>query len=64
MRLWLLLFLLIIPFIAILHAFAIEVVINPYDDIDYENINIYTFFPTDEPECNCHGQEEFDFTKW
>ena len=43
-------FCLLIPIIAL----ALEVITDPYDDIDYESINVYTY-----NDCEC-PQESFD----
>lgn len=54
MRLYILLILLILPYILILRAFAVEVILNPYLGINHAEIQSYDLIdPYDECECGC-----------
>jgi hypothetical protein len=43
-----------------LNVIALEVVLNPYDSIDYDSINSY---PQNECSCNCSDYQENDFNQ-
>lgn len=47
----------------IAHSFALTVILEPYKDIDYENINVYDYNEDVESDCTCHYQN-FIFDKF
>lgn len=59
MKLWVLLILLSIPYILVLKAWAVEVILNPYEGIDYDEPNAYVFY--EEQGCHCHEEQNADF---
>ena len=44
-----------------LNAIAIDVIINPYNAIDYDSINAY---PQNECSCNCNDFQENETSRF